>query len=128
MKQKLTKAEEQVMKVLWSLEKGFVKEIIERFKQPKPAYNTVSTIVRILEQKGFVAHEAFGKTHRYYPLVSKNDYSKGYFKNFLSAYFSNSFQKLLSFFSTEEDLSLQELQEMKDMLEKMIAEKENKNE
>ena len=69
----LTKAEEQVMQILWKIEKGFVKDIIDSMPKPKPAYNTVSTIVRILEKKGFVGHNAYGKTHEYYPLVSKKD-------------------------------------------------------
>ena len=72
----LTKAEEQIMQILWDLEKGFVKDIVERFPEPKPAYNTVSTIVRILEQKGFVDHTAYGKTHEYFPLVGKSDYTR----------------------------------------------------
>ena len=72
----LTRAEEQIMKILWKIEKGFVKEIILEMGDPKPAYNTVSTIVRILENKGFVAHEEFGKSHRYYPLITKKDYSE----------------------------------------------------
>ena len=69
----LTKAEEEVMQYLWKLEKAFVKEILEQMPEPKPAYNTVSTIVRILEQKGFLGFEAFGKSHRYYPLITKED-------------------------------------------------------
>ena len=83
----LTKAEEQVMQLLWKKEKAFVKELIEQMPDPKPAYNTVSTIVRILEKKGFVAYEAFGKTHRYFPLISKKEYTRKYMKNFMKGYF-----------------------------------------
>ena len=83
MTKELTKAEEQVMQILWQLEKAFVKEIIEQMPDPKPAYNTVSTIVRILEKKGFVSYEAFGKTHRYYPLMSKREYTRLFMKNFM---------------------------------------------
>ena len=72
----LTKAEEEIMQVLWQLDKAFVKEVVEQLPEPKPAYNTVSTIIRILEKKGFVDHEAFGKSHRYFPLIEKEDYSK----------------------------------------------------
>ena len=108
----LTKAEEQVMQELWALEKAFVKDIIDRLPEPKPAYNTVSTIIRILEKKGFVDHYAYGKTHQYFPLISKTDYTKSYFKNFLSGYFSNSFQDMVSFFAKEDKMSLSDLEEM----------------
>jgi len=88
----LTKAEEQIMLVLWRLEKSFVKNVIDCLPDPKPAYNTVSTIVRILEKKGFVAHNAYGKTHEYYPVVSRDDYKKRFLKSFIKRYFGNSFQ------------------------------------
>jgi len=119
----LTKAEEQVMQVLWDLEKGFVKDILERLPSPKPAYNTVSTIVRILEKKGFVGYTPFGKTHEYFPLISKKEYRKSYFTNFLQNYFSNSYHSLASFFTREQDLSLTELEEMKKMIEEEIEKK-----
>lgn len=108
----LTKAEEQIMQELWILEKAFVKEIVDKLPEPKPAYNTVSTIIRILERKGFVDHFAYGKTHQYFPLVSKTDYTKSYFRNFLSGYFSNSFQEMVSFFAKEDKMSLSELEEI----------------
>ncbi len=108
----LTKAEEQIMHELWMLEKAFVKEIVDRLPDPKPAYNTVSTIIRILEKKGFVDHYAYGKTHQYFPLISKTDYTKSYFKNFLSGYFSNSFQEMVSFFAKEDKMSLSDLEEI----------------
>lgn len=108
----LTKAEEQVMQILWKLEQAFVNDILEKIPEPKPAYNTVSTIVRILEKKGFVDHEAFGKTHRYFPLISKSDYTKAYFKNFLSNYFGNSFREMVSFFAKEDNMSLSDLEEL----------------
>lgn len=108
----LTKAEEQIMQELWILEKAFVKEIVDKLPEPKPAYNTVSTIIRILEKKGFVDHYAYGKTHQYFPLVSKTDYTKSYFKNFLNGYFSNSFQEMVSFFAKEDKMSLSELEEI----------------
>lgn len=110
----LTKAEEQIMQILWKLEKGFVKDIIEQIPAPQPAYNTVSTIVRILEQKGFVGHNAYGKTHEYFPLVSKRDYTRSYMKNFIRNYFSGSFQEMVSFFAKEDNLSVSELDELID--------------
>lgn len=108
----LTRAEEQIMQELWMLEKAFVKEIVDRLPEPKPAYNTVSTIIRILEKKGFVDHYAYGKTHQYFPLISKTDYTKSYFRNFLNGYFSNSFQEMVSFFAKEDKLSLSDLEEI----------------
>jgi BlaI family transcriptional regulator, penicillinase repressor len=108
----LTKAEEQIMQILWELDKGFVKDIVELMPDPKPAYNTVSTIVRILEQKGFVDHTAYGKTHEYFPLLSKKDYTRSYMKNFVHNYFSGSFQELVSFFAREDNLSVSDLDEL----------------
>ncbi|SFF52356.1 BlaI/MecI/CopY family transcriptional regulator [Sunxiuqinia elliptica] len=108
----LTKAEEQVMQLLWKKEKAFVKELIEMMPEPKPAYNTVSTIVRILEKKGFVAYEAFGKTHRYFPLISKKEYTRRYMKSFMKGYFSNSFKEMVSFFAREDKMSIADLEEL----------------
>ncbi len=108
----LTKAEEQIMQVLWDLDRAFVKEIIDRLPDPKPAYNTVSTIVRILQDKGFVGHEAYGKSHCYYPLVDKNTYSRKFLKNFIGNYFQNSFSQMVSFFAREENIDLQELEKL----------------
>ncbi|MFW5832308.1 MAG: BlaI/MecI/CopY family transcriptional regulator [Prolixibacteraceae bacterium] len=108
----LTKAEEQVMQLLWKKEKAFVKDLIEEMPKPKPAYNTVSTIIRILEKKGFVGHNAYGKTHEYYPLVSKREYTRKFMKNFMRNYFSGSFQEMVSFFAKEDNMSLSELDEM----------------
>jgi BlaI family penicillinase repressor len=120
----LTKAEEQVMQILWALEKAFVKDILARMPEPKPAYNTVSTIVRILETKGFIDHNAYGKTHEYYPLVAKDDYSNFFLKNFVSNYFGGSFHKLVSFFAKENDLNTRELEEMMKHIEKDIQKPE----
>ena len=116
----LTKAEEQIMQVLWRLEKGFVKEVIERLPDPKPAYNTVSTIVRILEKKEFVAHNAYGKTHEYYPIVSKDDYKKRFLKSFIKRYFGNSFQEMVSFFASDRDITLGEMEEIRELLNEEI--------
>jgi len=117
---KLTKAEEQIMQVLWKLEKGFVNDIMSQLPDPKPAYNTVSTIVRILEQKGFVSHKAYGRTFEYYPLVQKEGYSREYLNNFTRNYFSNSFKALASFFAQSEHLSLKELEEIKLLVDEQI--------
>jgi BlaI family transcriptional regulator, penicillinase repressor len=110
----LTRAEEQVMQILWDLGEGLVKDIRDRFNDPKPARNTVSTVVRILEKKGFVGHRAFSNIHLYYPLVTKSDYSKGQLFGLLEGYFNNSFPAMASFFVREKDLSIRELEELLD--------------
>lgn len=108
----LTKAEEEIMQVLWKLEKGFVKDIIEQLPEPKPAYNTVSTIVRILERKGFVGYTAFGKSHEYFPLVAEDKYKSFFLKNFMSGYFGGSFEKLVSFFAKDNNLNVKEIDQL----------------
>ena len=108
----LTKAEEEIMQVLWQLDSAFVKEVIEHLPEPKPAYNTVSTIVRILQEKGFVGHETHGKSHKYYPVVSKEAYTKSFMKGFVKKYFSGSYQQMVSFFTKQDDLSLKELEQL----------------
>jgi BlaI family transcriptional regulator, penicillinase repressor len=108
----LTRAEDQVMQILWMLEKGFVKDIIEKMPEPKPAYNTVSTIVRILETKGFVSHKAFGKTHEYFPVVSKDRYTKFSLNNLIKGYFNGSFENLVSFFAKENKLNAKDVEKL----------------
>ena len=116
----LTRAEEQVMQILWKIKKGFVKDILERIDEPKPAYNTVSTIVRILQEKGFVSHKAYGRTHEYFPIISKSDYSKAHLNNFVKNYFSNSFEKMVSFFAREKGISVAEMGEIMRIMEQEI--------
>lgn len=108
----LTRAEDQVMQILWKLEKGFIKDIMEEMPEPKPAYNTVSTIVRILETKGFIDHKAYGKTHEYYPLVSRERYTKFYLNNMIKGYFNGSFQNLVSFFAKENKLNAADIDKL----------------
>jgi len=108
----LTRAEEQVMQVLWKIRKGFVKDVLEHFNEPKPAYNTVSTIIRILQDKGFVNHKAYGRTHEYYPLITKDEYSKSHLSTFVCDYFSDSFGKMVSFFAKEREISIREMEEI----------------
>jgi len=114
----LTKAEEEIMQKLWVLEKAFVKEIIEDLPEPKPAYNTVSTIIRILETKGFVAHESFGKSHRYYPLIDKEEYKNFATGKLISSYFDNSAKKMFSFFLEKEKLDIKEVDKILKMIDK----------
>ena len=108
----LTRAEEQVMQILWDLEEGLVKDIRERFDDPKPARNTVSTVVRILEKKGYVDHKSYGNVHLYFPLVSREDYSRSQLFGLLEGYFNNSFPAMASFFAREKDMSVAELEEL----------------
>ncbi|HNW51835.1 MAG TPA: BlaI/MecI/CopY family transcriptional regulator [Prolixibacteraceae bacterium] len=116
----LTKAEDQIMQILWELNEGFVNDIVDRMPEPKPAYNTVSTIVRILEKKGFVDHKAYGKTHQYYPLISKQEYTRSYMKNFMGSYFGNSFKEMVSFFAKEDNMSVGEIEDLMNEVKKEI--------
>jgi len=114
----LTKAEEEIMQVLWKLDQAFVKEIIDQLPEPKPAYNTVSTIVRILQQKGFVDHEPMGKSHKYHPVISKEAYTRSFMKGFVKKYFSGSYQQMVFFFTKEDKLSVHELEQLVQELKK----------
>jgi len=120
----LTKAEEQVMKILWEIDKGFVKDILEHFDEPRPAYNTVSTIVRILQEKGFVAHKAYGRTHEYYPLMTRDEYKKSHMSTFVKSYFSNSYENMVSFFTNEKKISLEEMEDIRKMMDEEIRKQE----
>jgi len=125
----LTRAEEQIMQILWKLEKGFVKDILVLLPEPKPAYNTVSTIIRILEKKGFVSHIAYGKTYEYFPLVSKDEYTKSFIKSFVKNYFSDSFKEMVSFFAKEKNMSMSELEEIMKLIDgELKKQKGDKNE
>ena len=115
----LTKAEEQVMQILWKEGKAFVKDLLPHFPDPKPAYNTVSTIIRILEKKGFVSHEEMGKSHRYYPLVLKDDYRDERFSDLMQDYFNNSMKQVLSYFTGSKKMNIKETEEMIRLLEEV---------
>lgn len=110
----LTKAEEQIMQILWKLGKGIVRDIRNEFPEPKPARNTVSTVIRVLESKGAVDHESDGKTHTYYPLLSKKEYSKRQLFSLMKNYFDNSFPQMATFFAREKDLTIEELEQLLD--------------
>lgn len=116
----LTKAEEQVMQCLWDLEKAFLKDIVEHFPEPKPAYTTISTVIRVLVKKGFIGFEQYGKSNQYYPLISKEMYSKATFKGVFKRFFDGSPTQFTSFFTREQDISLEELEEMKKIIEEKI--------
>ncbi|MDB4334968.1 BlaI/MecI/CopY family transcriptional regulator [bacterium] len=108
----LTKAEELVMHQLWDLGKANVKSIVEKMQEPKPAYNTISTIVRILENKGFVDHNKLGKGYVYFPIVSKEIYKKAFMKRFMTNYFQDSFKELVSFFAKEDKMDISEFEDL----------------
>ncbi|RDI14681.1 BlaI/MecI/CopY family transcriptional regulator [Flavobacterium sp. AG291] len=116
--QKLTNKEEEIMHILWKLEKAFVKDVLMEIEDDKPHYNTLSTIIRNLEEKGYVSHNAYGNTHQYFPLVTKEEYRKGFMSNAIENYFNNSYKSMISFFAKEEKISAKELREILDMIEK----------
>lgn len=116
--QELTRAELEIMQVLWTKGAVVVHDILDQMGEPKPAYNTVSTIVRILEKKGFVSHKAYGKTYEYYPVVSKDDYARRYMDTVLNNFFGGSVSRLVSFFSENKAISLEETDAILDMLKK----------
>ncbi|MBL6445875.1 BlaI/MecI/CopY family transcriptional regulator [Fulvivirga sp. 29W222] len=119
----LTKAEEKIMKILWDIEKGFIKDIIEQYPDPKPPYNSVSTIVRVLVQKEIVGFKAYGNSHQYYPLVSKEKYRKGQLSKVVSDYYNNSLKQVVNFFSESKKLNEKEVDEVMKMLEELKSKK-----
>ena len=121
----LTKAEEQVMQILWKMGEGLVKDVRDRFDEPRPARNTVSTVIRILEKKGFVGHKDCGKVFVYYPLVMKNEYSGKQLFGLLNDYFNNSFPAMASYFAREKDLSIRELEQLLEDTKMELAKPKN---
>lgn len=116
--QKLTNKEEEIMHILWTLKKAFVKDVLAEITEEKPHYNTLSTIIRNLEEKGYVSHTAYGNTHQYFPIISKEDYRKTFMNTAISNYFNNSYKNLVSFFAEEEKITADELREILDIIEK----------
>ena len=116
--QKLTNKEEEIMQIIWRLKKAFVKEVMAEITEDQPHYNTLSTIVRNLEEKGFVAHNAFGNTHQYYPIVPIEDYRKKFMNTAIDNYFNSSYKNMVSFFAKEEKISADELREILAMIVK----------
>ncbi len=116
--EKLTNKEEEIMRVLWKLKKAFVKEVVAELPEPKPHYNTISTVIRNMEEKGFIGHNAFGKTHQYYPVVSKEAYKKTFMHKTIQHYFEDSYKNVVSFFAKEDKISVSELKEIISIIEK----------
>ena len=117
--QLLTKGEEEVMQILWSLGKATVNEIIGEMKEPKPKYTTVATFIKILENKGFIGHEAEGRSFRYYPLLEKSDYAGSVVNSVLSNYFNGSLSQMVSFFSQTENISVSEMDEILEIVKRI---------
>jgi len=115
--QKLTNKEEEIMQILWKLKKAFVKEMMAEITEEQPHYNTLSTIVRNLEEKGFVSHNAYGNTHQYYPVVSMEEYRKRFMNKAIDNYFNSSYKNMVSFFAKEEKITAEELREILSMIE-----------
>jgi len=116
----LTKAEEQIMHILWNLKEGIVKDIVDGFNESKPAYTTVATVLKVLEKKGFVNHKSIGNTHLFFPEISKKEYTRFQFSTLLKDYFNGSFPKMATFFAKENNLSIEDLEEMLKIAEQEI--------
>ena len=121
----LTKAEEQVMKHLWRLERAFLKDIAESYPDPKPAYTTVSTVVNVLVRKKFIGYKTYGKTREYFPLVSRKNYSRFSMQGLMRKFFNDSPQQFASFFARESDLSVSELREIEQLIQQEITRKKH---
>lgn len=115
--QKLTNKEEEIMHILWILEKAFVKDVLAEISDDKPHYNTLSTIIRNLEDKGYVGYTAYGKTHQYFPIISKETYRKRFMNSAIDSYFNSSYKNVVSFFANDEKISIDELKEIISLIE-----------
>ena len=119
----ITKAQEEILRALWGIKEGAVSDILDALSEPKPAYNTVATVIKVLEKKEYVSHKTFGKTNVYYPLISENDYAKHILKDTAKGFFNGSLNQMVSFFVKNKDLSINELEELKNMIEQEINNK-----
>jgi BlaI family transcriptional regulator, penicillinase repressor len=115
---KLTRKEEEAMQILWKARKGFIKELIELHEEPKPLYTTFSSVIRGLEEKGYISHKAYGKNHEYFPLIKKEEYRKTFMKEVVSDYFGSSYKNVVSFFLDEKKISANDLKKIIEIIEK----------
>jgi predicted transcriptional regulator len=115
----MTKAEEQVMQYLWTIQKGFQKDIVDQFPDPKPEYTTIATVIRVLVRKGFIGYRSYGKIHEYYPLIEKSDYFQNHVKTMIEHFFNGSALEFASCFANEQ-LNLSELEEIRELIEEKI--------
>jgi BlaI family penicillinase repressor len=119
----ITKAQEDLLKALWEIKEGAISDLLDSLDEPKPAYNTVATVIKVLEKKGYVSHKTYGKTHVYFAVVSKKDYAQHLMKDTFKGLFNGSLNLMVSSFVKNKDVSLRELEELKEMLEKEIENK-----
>lgn len=119
----ITKAQEDILKALWDIDEGAVSDVLDSLPEPKPAYNTVATVIKVLEKKEYVSHKTYGKTNVYFPLVSKKDYAQYILKDTVKGLFNGSLNQMVSSFVKNKDLSIHELEELKKMLENEINQK-----
>jgi BlaI family transcriptional regulator, penicillinase repressor len=115
---KLTRKEEEAMKILWKAKKGFIRDLIDHHPGPKPLYTTFSSVIRGLEEKGYIGHKAYGKNHEYFPLIKKEEYRKIFMKEVVSDYFGSSYKNVVSFFVDEKKLSAADLKKLIEIIEK----------
>lgn len=118
--EEITKAQEEILRVLWDINEGAVTDVIEKLPGPKPAYTTVATVIKVLEKKGYVNHRTYGNTHVYFPVITKKEYTQHLLKDAFKGLFNNSLQQLVSFFVKEKDADVKELEELKQLIEKEI--------
>jgi predicted transcriptional regulator len=121
----ITKAQEEILKALWEISDGAVSDVLEVLPDPKPAYNTVATVIKVLEKKGYLSHKTYGKTNVYYPVVSKKEYAQFVLKDTVKSFFNGSLNQMVSNFVKGKNVSVKELEELKQMLEQEINNKEN---
>ena len=119
----ITKAQEEILKALWEIKEGAVSDVLDNLPEPKPAYNTVATVIKVLEKKGYLFHKTFGKTNVYHPIITKNEYAQSILKNALKGYFNGSLNQMVSAFVKNKEISLKELEELKNSLEEEINKK-----
>ena len=119
----LTKAQEEILLILWEIKEGAVSDVLKKLKDPKPAYNTVATVIGVLEKKDYVGHKKFGKTKVYYPLIPKKEYARSFLKEAVKGYFNGSIKTIVQYFLIDNELSIKELEELRIMVEKEIKEK-----
>ncbi len=122
----LTKAEEQVMRILWKLQEGIVKDILDMMPEPKPAYSTVSTVVRVLQTKGFIKHKAYGNSHVYFPAIEEKDYKNFAIDKIIDGFFDNSYHDLVSFLVNEKKMTADDVREMTKMVEQLAIKDKSK--
>jgi predicted transcriptional regulator len=115
---KLTTAEEEIMQILWELGEGTVRDVLEKYESKNPAYNTVSTLIKILEKKNYVSHKTYGNTHVFYPIVKKEEYAKNHLSKFVKEYFGNSFPAMASFFAKNNNITVEEFEEILENIKK----------